>query len=230
MSTTTAAQPASPAQRMGRGRILRIVFGSIGLLAALAFIAGGAALTWAFQTHRDGSGYFITATHHYQTPSYALETESLNASSTTAALVDRIRITASSSGSAKPLFIGIARTTDVDRYLSRVGHDELRDLDVDPFRIHYQRFGGGAPAARPATLAIWRERATGTGALSISWPVQGGQWSAVAMNADGSPAVGIDAQVAAKVAYAGWILVALYAIGGLLFVVAGALVYSAVRS
>ena len=42
MSTTdTVLVPAQPDRRFDRGRGLRLVFGSLGVLAALAFLAGG---------------------------------------------------------------------------------------------------------------------------------------------------------------------------------------------
>jgi hypothetical protein len=233
MSTTKHSQSACAAdRRFDRGRGLRLVFGSVGVLAALAFIAGGGALTWALQTHRDSSGYFTTHTHRYQTSSYALSTENLNVGGMTGALEDRLgrlRITATSTVAAKPLFIGIAHTEDVDRYLARVEHDELRDIESDPSSIDYRRLGTGAPAALPTTRNIWRAHATGTGAQTITWPVKKGHWSAVAMNADGSPKVSVDAQLAARLSYPWWIVTGLLVIGGLSLAGGGALVYSGTR-
>jgi hypothetical protein len=230
MSTTnTITTPAQPAHRLDRGRVLRLVLGSLGVLAALAFIAGGGALTWALQTHRDSSGYFTTNTHHYQTSSYALSTESLNVGGITGALGDRLgrlRLTATSTAAAKPLFIAIARTEDVDRYLAHVEHDELRDIESDASGIDYRRLGAGAPPALPATQSIWRAHATGTGTQTISWPVEKGHWSAVALNADGSRDVSIDAQLAARLSHAWWIVIGLFVIGGLSLAGGSALVYS----
>ncbi|HYU63646.1 MAG TPA: hypothetical protein VEN12_07670 [Verrucomicrobiae bacterium] len=231
-TTNTVRAPAQPARRFDRGRGLRLVFGSLGVLAALAFLAGGGALTWALQTHRDGSGYFTTHTHHYQTSSYALSTESLDVSGMTGALEDRLgrlRITATSTAAAKPVFIGIARAENVDRYLARVEHDELRDIDSEPSGIEYRRLGAGAPQALPATRSIWRAYATGTGTQTVTWPVEKGHWSAVAMNADGSRTVSLDAQLAARVSHVWWIATGLFVIGGLSLAGGGALVYSGTR-
>ena len=49
------------------------------------------------------------------------------------------------------------------------------------------------------------------------------------MNADGSPKVSIDAQLAARVSYAWWIVTGLFVIGGLSLAGGGALVYSGTR-
>ena len=233
MSTTnTVRVPGQPARRFDRDRGLRLVFGSVAVLAALAFFAGGGALTWALQTQRDSSGYFTTKTHHYQTSSYALSTESLDVGGTTGALEDRLgrlRLTATSAAATKPLFVGIARTKDADRYLAYVEHDELRDIESDASSIDYRRLGAGAPSALPATQDIWRAHATGSGTQTITWPVEKGQWSAVAMNADGSRNVSVDAQLAARVSHVWWIVIGLFVVGGLSLAGGGALVYSGTR-
>ena len=79
MTQGTITVPAKPG-RLDPGRIARLVFGGLGLATGLAFLATAVALTAATTTHRDGSGYFTTHPHHYQTSSYALSTESLNLS------------------------------------------------------------------------------------------------------------------------------------------------------
>jgi hypothetical protein len=233
MSTTnTVRVPGQAARRFDRDRGLRLVFGSVAVLAALAFSAGGGALTWALQTQRDSSGYFTTNTGHYQTSSYALSTESLEVGGMTGALGDRLvrlRLTATSNVAAKPLFIAIARTEDVDRYLAHVEHDELRDIDSDASSIDYRRLGAGAPSALPATQDIWRAHATGSGTQTITWPVEKGHWSAVAMNADGSRNVSVDAQLAARLSHVWWIVIGLFVLGGLSLAGGGALVYSGTR-
>ena len=231
--TTTITTPADPARRFDPARVLRLVFGSLGLLAALAFIAGAATLTWALETHRDGSGYFTTHTHHYQTSSYALSTQSLKVGGLEGAFEDRLarlRITATSTNATKPLFVGIARTRDVDAYLARTEHDELHDIHFDPFGVDYRRLGGSAPAGLPAKQAIWRAHATGTGTQTISWPAEKGRWSAVVMNADGSRAVGLDAQLAVRVSALWWITTVLFVLGGLSLLGGGALLYSGIRT
>src|SRR5262249_48539058 len=121
-TTTTITAPAQATPRLDPGRVLRLVFGSLGLLAAPVFLAPRRALTWGLETQRDGSGYFTTAAHHYQTSSYALSTQSLDVGGMTGALEDRLarlRITVTSADAAKPLFVGIARTKDLDAFLAR---------------------------------------------------------------------------------------------------------------
>jgi len=197
---------------------VRIVFGSLGLLAALALIGSAIAGIVGLETNRDATGYLTTHTHHYQTSTYALSTESLNVGGVTGALeagLARLRITATSNDLTKPLFVGIARTEDVNRYFARVQHDELRDINFDPFRIHYRRLGTAAPQALPSTQSFWQTRTSGTGTQTISWPVKKGHWSAVVMNADGSRHVSVHAQLAARLTGAWWFVAAFTTLGAL---------------
>lgn len=213
-------------------RVVRLVLGSVALLVALALIGSAIAAIVGLETNRDATGYFVTHTHHYQTPSYALSTQSLNVGGVTGALETRLlrlRIAATSDDATKPLFMGIARTADVNRYLARVQHDELRDIGFDPFKVVYRRLGTGAPAALPSAQTFWQTRATGTGTQTISWPVKNGHWSAVVMNADGSRTVGVDAQLAARLSGAWWFVAALLATGALSLVGGIALVRSGAR-
>jgi hypothetical protein len=226
------AAPAARAPHLGRGRAARVVLGGLALLAALALIGSTIAGIFGLETNRDATGYFVTDTHHYRTSSYALSTESLNVGGVTgtleAALV-RLRIAATSDDAAKPLFIGIARTADVNRYLGHVQHDELRDVSFDPFKIDYRRLGTGAPKAPPSTQSFWQTRASGTGTQTISWPVEKGRWSGVVMNADGSRNVSVDAQLAAHLAGAWWFVAAAFLLGAAALVGGIALVRSGAR-
>jgi hypothetical protein len=224
-------QKTAPAQ-VGRGRVVRLVFGSLALLAALALIGSAIAGIVGLETNRDATGYFATHTHHYQTSSYALSTESLNVGGVTGVLeaaLLRLRITATSNDAAKPLFVGIAHTADVNRYLARVQHDELRDINFDPFKVDYRSLGIGAPTALPSTESFWQTRANGTGTQTISWPVKRGHWSAVVMNADGSRNVSVDARLAARLSGAWWFVAAFIALGALSLVGGIALIRSGAR-
>jgi hypothetical protein len=227
-----ASAVSAPSQRIGYGRVVRIVFGSLTLLAGLAFLSAAIAGIFGLENNRDSTGYFVTHTHHYQTSSFALSTESLNVGSVTGAVETsllRLRITATSTNTAKPLFIGIARTEDVARYLASVQHDELKNIRFDPFKVDYRRIGTTAPSALPSTRSFWQTRASGTGTQTISWPVKDGQWSAVVMNADGTRNVSVDAQVAARLSGAWWFVAALTVLGALSLLGGFALVRSGGR-
>jgi hypothetical protein len=52
--------------------------------------------------------------------------------------------------------------------------------------VDYRHVDGGAPRSTPGEQDFWVARQEGSGAQTLEWAVQGGNWSAVIMNADGS--------------------------------------------
>ena len=104
----------------------------------------------------------------------------------------QVRILAS--GTSKPVFVGIAPSDEIARYLDGVRHDEVQDFDVDPFDATYLSHDGGAPATAPDQQTMWAANDAGTGTREIVWNTAPGEWSIVIMNADGS--AGVDASVA----------------------------------
>jgi hypothetical protein len=92
--------------------------------------------------------------------------------------------------------VGVARTADVNAYLDQVAHDEITDLEYDPFSIDTARRAGEARPAMPAAQTFWA--ATSTGGRALEWKVREGEWTVVLMNEDASPGVNVDAKVGAK--------------------------------
>jgi hypothetical protein len=229
---TAAAPPilASQTSRpFGTKRVLLLVFGGITLLIALALLAGGGAAVWALG-ERDASGYFTTARHQLSTGSYALASENLDVDRDVPGWFgDRFATVRIAVSSTEPVFIGIGHTSDVDRYLAGVRHDRITDFDADPFSVGYRRFGGNAEPAPPAREGIWRVQASGSGTQTITWPLEKGGWSAVAMNADGSRGVSVDAQFGARISALRWVAIGLLVAGGLVLLVGAGLVYLGAR-
>src|SRR5690348_3801819 len=192
MTTTTvepAAPPSPPSRPFGAKRVLQLVFGSIGVLLGLALLAGGAAAVWGL-SQRDGSGYFHTGTHAISTTSYAFASDTLDMGTDApgwfGADFATIRIQASS---RQRVFIRIGTAADVERYLAQVPHTVGTDLNTDPCRVTSHPIGGSSAPAPPGRQGFWRVRASGLGTQTITWPLEKGRWSAVAMNADGSRGV-----------------------------------------
>ena len=226
------AATSGAAQHTGGVHVVKVVGGSLALLVALALLGTAIAGIFGLENNRDATGYFVTHTHHYQSHAYALSTESLNVGGISGALeagLVRIRLTATSMDAGKPLFIGIGRTADVNRYLAPVAHDELRDINFDPFKIDYRRLGTGAPKALPSAQTFWQTSTSGMGPQTISWPVKEGQWTAVVMNADGSRHVSVDAQLAGRFSGAWWFVAAFVALGALALLGGIALIRSGSR-
>src|SRR6185436_6045300 len=131
----------------------------------------------------------------------------------------RVRLRVESTGE-EPVFVGIARRDDVDRYLRGVGFAQVEHVRFDPFSVDYRYRDGGPPPTAPINTDIWVASAHGSGAQTLEWDLQSGQWSVVVMNADGSAGVSVDASAGAR---ASWVLpvgIGLLA-GGLLVVAIG---------
>jgi hypothetical protein len=232
MSTTTAPPvlTAQPSESFGAGRVLLLVFGSLALLVALCLLAGGGAAVWGL-SQRDGSGYVTSNSHRLSTSSYALASDTLDVGTDAPGWVfgdhfASVRIEATSS---KPIFIGIARTSAVEGYLAGVKHDQIKDFEVDPFTVTYAHRGGNAAPAAPSGEGFWRVKASGSGRQTITWPLEKGNWSVVAMNADGSPGVNVDTQLGARLPFLRWIAIGFLAGGGFVLLVGSALIYLGAR-
>ena len=109
-----------------------------------------------------------------------------------------VRIDFESKTPGTAVFVGVGPAADVAAYLNGVGHDEVSDFDVDPFKLSTTTRAGDEPSA-PAAQSFWVASATGTGASTLSWPATGGDWSVVIMNADGSRNVAVDLSVGGTV-------------------------------
>ena len=176
---------------------------------------------------RDADGYFTTSTQRFETTSYAITSDEvdLGRQRSGGRVEDlgglaRVRLRVESTGE-RPVFVGIARRDDLDRYLQGVATAQVDELHFNPFSVDYRYREGGAPRTRPQNADIWAASAQGTGSQTLEWDLESGQWAVVVMNADASAGVSVDASAGAK---ASWVLpvgIGLLA-GGLVVVIIGA--------
>jgi hypothetical protein len=198
---------------------------SLLVLLALAPLGGGGVLVAAHATQRDADG---------STPTYALASDRLDIGTGGPDWLFRdgrlgtVRITATGTD-AKPIFVGIAREWKLAAYLNGVAHDEVTDLDVDPFSVKYAREPGTAAPAAPGAQSFWAEASSGTGPQTVAWPADEGSWAAVVMNADGTRDVRARVSVAAKVPLLLWLGIGLLSGGGILVAAGGGLIFSGTR-
>jgi hypothetical protein len=227
--------PHIPAQRRRSGRIVSIVAGGVAAVLAIGFIAAGALLLWG-DSKTDDQGYLSTGKERYATSTYALASENLDVDLDGAGWimggddVGQVRLAVESSA-GKPVFVGIARTSDVSDYLRGTSYTSVTDVDYSPFHASYRDRdqGGARRPARPADQDFWAVSAHGSGTQTVAWDLEDGDWSIVVMNADGSRGVDTDINAGAKVPFLGtlgWI-----SLGGalLLLITAGTLVYLGLR-
>ena len=206
------AQPygatTKPARPSRAGGIVLIVIGSIVALITIGLLAGGGFLLWADRTQRDANGYLTSPTTGLSTSSYAIASTDVTVATgapgwyVPAGGLGSVRIVATAN-STTPLFIGIASSADVQRYLDGVQYAQLQGftgmrgfmgMRVGP---EYLMHGGGAPPALPAGQSFWRAQVSGSGTQSLTWTVSGGHWGVVLMNADGTLSVTANVSVGA---------------------------------
>jgi hypothetical protein len=230
---STAATTVTPRRRSSGGRIAAVVGGGLLVLVSLGFLVAGGAGLWA-EGQKDDQGYVSTRTEHFQTRTAALRTKNLDVDlGGTASVLEsdvygkvRLRVTPRA---GKDVFVGIARTRDVTRYLRGTAHATVTDLDYHPFDVDYATSRGARHAAAPAAQRIWAAEAHGRGAQTLTWDVADGDWSVVVMNADGSPGVDADVRAGANVPWLDEVAWGAIGIGAVLLVISGALLYTGTR-
>ncbi len=192
-------------QRSPAARVALIVGGAVAGLLAVGLLGLGA-LSLYGEDQKDAQGYLNTDSHRFEASTHALATENLDldldgvedlVGSTD---LGNIRLEVAPE-SGQPIFVGIARTDEVDSYLRDVSHTTLTDLEVEPFEASYSPQGGERKPAPPAGERIWAASTQGAGSQTLSWDVEDGDWSVVVMNADGSRGVEADVSAGAKVPY-----------------------------
>ena len=190
---------------MSGGRIVLIVVGCILGLVGLGLAAGGGALLWAHETQRDRDGYFTTSPERFRTATYAITSDEVDLGAEGNAgwgsdLGDLATVRVRATGAAgRPVFVGIGPERDVAAYLARVPHDQVDDVEFDPFRVTYELQPGTLAPTPPGRETFWVARAQGAGTQTMTWDLQGGNWAVVVMNADGSRGVDADIALGVKV-------------------------------
>ena len=221
------AGAAPGGQRTGwtAGRIVAVVAGAVLVLCSLGLLGAGGTALWADTAARQG-GYVDLGSATYASSGYAVasDTVELHAAGggwdAARAFFGTVRIRATSAVSTAPVFIGIARAGAASRYLAGVAHATVRGATGTSG--WYTERGGTAPAVRPSRAFIWDAQATGSGTQTVVWPVRSGDWTVVAMNADGSRPVSVRVNVAATLPALSWIAGGLLA-GGVIALAAGVL-------
>jgi hypothetical protein len=223
MSATLSPTPAPPASSSGgAGRVVAVVGGCILVLIGVALLATGGVLAWA-DGERDADGFVTSPGEQFATSSYALTTDELDLSGLHdrpggAELQDvagRVRIRATGLG-GRPVFVGIAREEDADRFLANIPHSHV--TSVDPPR--YRTVGGEGRPGRPGDADFWAASASGTGRQQVTWKPEDGRWTVVVMNADGTAGVRASVRVGAEL---DWLLAAALALiaAGIAFTAVG---------
>lgn len=212
------------------GRIAALVIGGLLVLVSLALLGGGGTGLWADLTQRD-AGYVATGVHEFSSAGSALATEPTQLGSPgvgwlySPGLLGKVRIQVTPVSSSSRLFVGIGRSSDVDRYLAGVQHTVISDFFGD--KVQY--IGGGTPRSAPGTQHFWVASSTGLGARTLKWNPHSGSWTVVVMNADARPGIGVRADLGARMPAVLWIAIGLLVAGAVFLAGGGLLIAGAIR-
>jgi hypothetical protein len=205
------------------------------LLIAFGLLMGGGAMLWAQTAVADQNGYMLTKPAHFSVASYAIVQSGIDVHMDGGWMMNpsfqdivSVKITATSNN-GKPIFIGIASQQYAQNYLNNVNIDKLISYEWVPNRMTddnaptYQTIPGVSPSSSPSTQSFWISQSSGSGTQTITWTPSTGEYWVVVMNADGSKAIDVNAQVGARVTILGWVGGGLL-VGGLVIALLGVIV------
>jgi hypothetical protein len=217
--TATGTAPGAARRRLGA---LRATLFAIAALLAV----DGVALVVIHLTQRDAAGYYASDRFMLHVPGYALTSEQLDLAGggkrslakDASQLHGTLRV-AATAGARRPIFVGVAREADADRYLGGVARSEVVDAAGAATRTLTR--AGQAPAGPPTGQTIWNASASGQGTRTMTWKIRPGHWTVVVMNADATRGVHADIRVGLKTRLLLWI--GLGSLGAALLLAAGTL-------
>jgi hypothetical protein len=223
--------PVKTPRKHSVGHIVAIVIGCLALLPGLGILAGGTTLAIAQVAATDDAGYFRFTLDRVETDGMAVVTAHLWPDETGPWVLDwldlDLRLRVEGAATSDEVFVGIARSADVDGYLSDASYSEVIDLDNRTPR--YRDFSGALVVESPMNQDFWTASASGAGEQELTWDARGGRWSVVVTNVDGSPIVNADIEVGVKSGAVTPIAVALIVFGGIITVVAITLIVVGAR-
>jgi len=230
MSVAGPVRPGTP-RRSGwtPGRTLSVVAGALLGMMALGSIVAGGALLVADRGLRDG-GFVTAPTDTWRSGGYAAVLSNVLVQAQgadqnlPARFFGQVRLQATPTSATTPLFVGIARESEVSAYLSGVartvpGSGSNADEEIP----------GASPSVAPGDLDIWVAQASGDGTQSVLWTPSDGRWAAVVMNADGSRGVSASVDVGARLPWLGGAGFAAFTVGLVLLIGGVALVAAGVH-
>jgi hypothetical protein len=227
---TPPTEHRAPSPRtFGPGRVVAIVLTSLLVLVSLGLLGSGLALRIADDVLRDDRGFLMTDRVEVSSPGYAVVSESLEVDSGTemANLPERWLGEVTMEADAltdEGVFLGVARTALVDRYLDGVAHSTVVDPgDGRGSPVDTTFVDGGSPRVAPTDADFWVASASGPGRQEIVWDASEGDWTLVVMNGEGTTPVRADVAVGAEVPVLRSIAVGFLVAGGLLLLVSIAL-------
>lgn len=202
--STTNHTATKPPRTRSAAQIVAIVIGCLMLLPGLGILTGGGALAIAQAVATDDDGYFNFTLDPVSSDGVAVATTHLwladvddEAGPWVLDWLDLdVRLRVDGANSSDQVFVGIARSADVERYLSDAAYSEV--VEIDGHTPTYRQITGSTIIGSPLDQDFWAASTSGSGEQELAWEARGGRWSVVVMNADGSPDVSADIEIGAR--------------------------------
>ena len=185
-------------------KIVSVILGIIFALAGTALVTSGGFVLGVYGSQRDPSGFFTTPSQTVGSYGFALSAPNINAQlgpQWEKWIPGRIGATIRITGSSElpsPLFIGIAPTARVSKYLSGVARDRITSIDLAAGSVQHTHVDGVTLPSAPGKQSFWVAKAEGTGTQTLEWALQKGDWTVVIMNGDASPPVAATMSMGAR--------------------------------
>ncbi|KFF60559.1 hypothetical protein JF66_03510 [Cryobacterium sp. MLB-32] len=173
-----------------------IIVGSLITSIGLGTLLGGT-VTALVTAQQGENGFLNSPSTTLSVASYAITSEPIQTAGMTATAdgFATLRVQAASLQADQPIFMGIARTSDVNGYLEAVRHSEVASLNSIPGSVVYRVLPGSETPAPPGEQDFWQISIAGTGTQQLIWDSGDGMtadnWTIVIMNEDASPGVDV---------------------------------------
>jgi hypothetical protein len=223
--------PAPSQSHWTAGRIVALVLGCLFALSAVGLLVAGGGLLFADRVMRV-DGYVTSDTTRLASNGHAVVSSPVDLNvegpdwPVLRSIFGEVRIRATAERPADEVFLGIAPAAEVDRYLKGVAYAEVASIGADTSST--ERIGRVRPGA-PTERGFWTAQVSGSGTQSLTWTPVSGTWDFVAMNADGSRPVAVQADIGATVPALTWVAVGLLVLGALLLALGVALIVGSIR-
>jgi hypothetical protein len=205
--------------------VLGVVSAGAFLLLAAALLLGGVGLAVTSAAIRDDHGLMRSTPATWTTAGYAVRFDAARfhptqmLASASHRMMGTLEVSADGED-GRGIFIGIARTRDVNVYLGRAASSMMQDpWDDDGSGSTFT--DGDAPAMAPGLTPIWVASSAGPGTQTLRWDPRAGDWTLVVMNEDASAPVTAEVSVAADLPVVDTLSLALIGTGIVVLVVSG---------
>ena len=185
-------------------KIILVIFGVLFALAGVVSVASGGFVLGLYRFHSAPSGFFRTPAQTVGSNGFALTAPNINAQLVAPWerwVLSQAGATMRVTGSSKlpaPVFIGVAPTARVSKYLSGVARDRITSIDLTAGSVHYDHVNGKTVPAPPEEESFWVAKVAGTGSQTLEWALREGDWALVIMNGDASAPVVADMRLGAR--------------------------------